>query len=300
MGGPRAVEPSIDLAINRLPAFNKTQLSEDDYSSFSSTEDFLPDETNEPSNHMDMSSDPDFAAVRRFAELMARRRSVTIEEILPQIVDLFFGNQAQVIHNDEEASYQDRQQSFVPKSSRDPSPVLESRKTSSIEDGLRSLRRSRKFKSTQRPLSYYLGDDSNFNTTSIGTKAIPDQSMPHSKETYGVEEAKSTFSMQTSTNEAGPPFASPPLSRKDRGENSQHIYNMSSIRQRRPPMSTSISSQTTIIHRSPASATGSAQRSAGGSRVVSGSGRGSPRPTQEALLAAISAVASAAAVGQEE
>lgn len=252
---------AISWEMDPTQASRKTHLSEDDYSSFSSAGEALPDEISEEQGSTDMSGDRDFAAVRRFAELMARRRATNVEFILPQVVD-FFRTQTSLSRSSSKVDRRDKETSDnLTGELQSASPQVP---FSSI-DGAHSLRRSRKFKTASRPWSFLPGDDRECivqgqrsrSVDVVGSQHHPDDH--HLGANDGITRS-SQVTHQSSPNAGQTTLERPSLSHNESNETAiyrdkdlTHIYGRAHSYRHASHASISSSSQTTVIQRSPLS-----------------------------------------------
>ena len=78
-----------ELDIFREAAERNPRSSDDVLSAFSSVGDFLPDETADINLIKAAGTDNDFVAIKRIAHVLAKRRNMDVNSIMPKLLDLF-------------------------------------------------------------------------------------------------------------------------------------------------------------------------------------------------------------------
>ena len=85
------VQDNTPRAETRLQAVSepKTSISDDTLSTFSCVGDLLPDETADVNLIEAAGTDNDFVAIKRIAQILAKRRHVDPDAVMPKLLELF-------------------------------------------------------------------------------------------------------------------------------------------------------------------------------------------------------------------
>jgi len=263
--GPRATFPG-----SPDPSSSDYPLSDDNYSNFSSNGDALPDELSEASGTIDLSVDKDFGAVRRLPELMASRWGMKFEDSLPKVVEVFFGNQKQILSqfacigpsgatdkvSEGSQAWKALQSRGTELQNADKLAPYDGKGNGTTIPGHHPFTvMDSNIQTQQRPFSFYAGDDSSLdifrmdspeNPTLKRSTALPDSSKKSRASDVSSEKAViNPASPLAAIEESPPPTSSPFPANKTSSDNNSRIPTPSYD-------PTSSSSLGTVIQRSPA------------------------------------------------